>query len=207
MASSTPRETAPAHTASHRRRSGGTRGNELLTSAAAVVLIALLAAEGFTILDLRALVDEHMLVGLALIPPVVLKLGSVGYRFARYYGGAGAYVANGPPRLPLRLLAPVLVAATIALFASGVLMLAVGHRSRSLLQIHKLSAIVWAAVFAVHVIAYAPRVTRRVVTALRATRETAVPGGGARGLLITTVTAGGVALGLAFLPAIHGWHH
>jgi len=66
-----------------RWRSGSTRGNELLTSAIAFVLIALLAAEGATILDLRPLVDEHMFIGLVLMAPVLLKLGSVGYRFAR----------------------------------------------------------------------------------------------------------------------------
>ena len=187
-------------------RSGGTRGNQLLTSTIALVLIALLAAEGLTLLDLRSLVDEHMLIGLALIPPIALKLGSVGYRFVRYYTGARAYTAEGPPRLPLRLLAPVLVAATIALFASGVLMLAAGHRSRLLLHLHQLSAIVWAAVFAVHLLAYTPRVLRSLAAALRATRESAVPGAGARRMLVAGATGGGVALALVLLPAIHGWH-
>ena len=38
----------------------------------------------------------------------------------RYYTGARAYREKGPPALPLRMLAPVLVAATIGIFASGV---------------------------------------------------------------------------------------
>lgn len=189
-----------------RRRSGGTRGNELLTSSIAVLLIALLAAEGVTILNLGGLVDEHMFIGLVLIPPVVLKLASVGYRLVRYYTGARAYTAKGAPRLPLRLLAPVLVAATIVLLTSGVLMLAAGHRSRSLLQVHQLSAIVWATVFAVHVLAYLPRVVRSLVGALRATRENAVPGAGTRRLLVAGATGGGMVLAVALLPAIHSWH-
>jgi hypothetical protein len=186
-------------------RASGPRGNELLTSAVAVVLIALLAAEGLTILDLRQLVDEHMFIGLVLIPPILLKLGSVGYRFVRYYTGARPYTAKGPPRLLLRVLAPVLVAATIAVLASGVLLLGAGHKSRSLLQIHQLSSIAWVAVFAVHFLAYIPRVVRSLATAMRATREYAVPGGGVRGLLVAGATGGGVALALALLPVIDGW--
>jgi hypothetical protein len=92
------------------------------------------------------------------------------------------------------------------LFASGVLLLAAGHKSRSLLQIHQLSAIAWVTVFAVHFLAYIPRVVRSLATALRATRENAVPGGGARGLLVAGAIGGGVALALALLPVIDGWH-
>ena len=55
-----------------------------------------------------------MFVGLLLIPPVVLKLASTGYRFVRYYAGARAYREKGPPPLPLRLLAPVLVASALS---------------------------------------------------------------------------------------------
>ena len=44
-----------------------------------------------------------------LIAPVLLKLASTGYRLLRYYGRSRAYREKGPPRLPLRLLAPVLV--------------------------------------------------------------------------------------------------
>ena len=207
---SAPHDGAPARVARigipKRWRAGGTRGNELLTSATAVVLIALLAAEGITILDLRSLLDEHMFIGLVLIPPVLLKLASIGYRFVGYYTGSRAYIAKGPPRLPLRVAAPLLVIATIALFTSGVLLLAAGHKSRSLLQIHQVSAIVWAAVFAVPFLAYIPRVVRSLATALRATRETAVPGAGARGVLVVSATGGGVALALALLPVITGWH-
>jgi hypothetical protein len=78
----------------------------------AAVLTVLLAALGITILDIGGLAIEHMLLGLALIPPVLLKRASTGYRLLRYYTGSRAYTAKGPPRLPLRLLAPVLVGAS-----------------------------------------------------------------------------------------------
>jgi hypothetical protein len=87
-----------------------------------------------------------------------------------------------------------------------VLLLAAGHKTGSLLQIHRVSAIAWAAVFAVHFLAYIPRVARSFATALRATRETAVPGADARRAVVLGATAAGVALALALLPAITDWH-
>ena len=52
-----------------------------------------------------------------LIPPVALKLASTGYRFWHYYRGSPAYVLRGPPHLLLRLLAPLVVVSTLAVFA------------------------------------------------------------------------------------------
>src|SRR3954463_4760200 len=133
-----------------RNRSGGVEGNEILTSAAAVVLVCLLIVEGYTVVNMRGLVPRHMFVGLVLIPPVVLKLGSTGYRFARYYTRDRAYREKGPPLLPLRLMAPVLVASTIAVLLTGVLLLAAGHNSGAILGLHQLSFVVFGVVFVVH---------------------------------------------------------
>jgi hypothetical protein len=79
-----------------RDRLGGTEGNEILTSATAAVLTLLLAAEGITILRMGGLLSAHMFIGMLLIPPVLLKLGSTGYRFARYYTGRGSTARRGP---------------------------------------------------------------------------------------------------------------
>jgi hypothetical protein len=189
-----------------RDRFGGTTGNEILTSATAVVLVGLLAAEGFTILNIRGLVTEHMFIGMVLIPPVLLKLASTGYRFVRYYTGARAYREKGPPLLPLRLMAPVLVAATVVVFATGVLLLAAGHNSRAILQLHQLSFIVWGVVFVVHFLAYLPRVVRSLRVDWRAARREAVPGTGFRGMLVAAALGGGAVLALSLLPAISAWH-
>lgn len=188
------------------RDSGGVEGNELLTNVTAAVLTALLAALAVTIVHMRGLVTEHMLIGLALIPPVVLKLGSTGYRFIRYYTRSPAYTAKGPPVLPLRLLAPVLVAATLVVFGSGVLLLAVGHKSGTLLEIHKMSFIVWGVVFAVHFLAYTPRVVRSLIAASPTGDRHAVPSGRLRSALVGSSVGGGIALAVALLPAIRGWH-
>jgi hypothetical protein len=81
----------------------------------AAFLVVLFALEFLTLLDLRDLLSVHMIAGLILIPPVLLKLGSTGYRFARYYTRSPAYREKGPPFLPLRLMAPVLVASALTI--------------------------------------------------------------------------------------------
>jgi hypothetical protein len=203
---SPPGKALAAGRAASARGWGGTEGNELLTSTAAVVLTALLAVEGFTIINIGGLLSVHMFVGMVLIPPVLVKLGSTGYRFARYYTGSRAYREKGPPQLALRMLAPVLVALTIAVFVSGVLLLVAGHKSDTLLLIHKASFIGWGAVFAVHFLAYVPRVVRSLSAAWGATRGEAVAGSGLRGMLLVAAVGGGAALALALLPAIDAWH-
>lgn len=98
-------------------------GNERLTAAVGVLLLAPIAVEGLTILlGVHLFMSVHMFAGFALIPPVVLKLASTGWRFARYYTRSSAYVAIGPPQIAMRLLAPLFVMATAALFGSGVAM-------------------------------------------------------------------------------------
>jgi hypothetical protein len=186
-------------------RQGGIEGNEILTSAAAVVLVVLLIAEGITIVHMRGLLSAHMFIGLVLIPPVMVKLGSTGYRMIGYYAGARAYRLKGPPLLPLRLMAPVLVASTLAVLASGVALLAAGHKSSTVLTIHKLSFIVFGVLLAVHFLAYVPRVIRSLRADWGAARRRAVPGAGARAMLLAAAVGGGAALALALLSAIHAY--
>jgi len=183
-------------------RLGGTAGNRLLTSATALVLAALLAAEGVTILWMGDLRTEHMFLGLVLIGPVVLKLASTGYRFARYYTRAPRYRAEGPPLLALRLLAPLLVFTTLLIFASGVLLVAIGHRSNLVLELHKVAFIVWSGCFGVHFLWYLPRAWSTLTTSLRA----APAGTSLRGLLLGAALGGGVALAFALLPSVEAWH-
>jgi hypothetical protein len=201
-APTTGRRTRPRWSA----RLGGVEGNEVLTSTTAIVLIGLLLAEGVTVVHMRGLVSAHMFIGLVLVPPVLLKLASTGYRFVRYYTRAGAYRAKGPPWLPLRLLAPVLVVSTIALLGSGVALLLSGQKSASLLTVHQISFYVWLAGFAVHVVAYLPRAVRSVLGGWHATRGHAMPGAGWRGMLLAAAVGGGAALALALLPTIVSWH-
>jgi hypothetical protein len=184
----------------------GTAGNELLTCTTAAVLTVLLIAEGVTILWLGGLRTEHMFIGLVLIPPVALKLGSTGYRFMRYYTGAPRYVEKGPPYLPLRVLAPVLACATVLVFGSGVALLVIGHRSDVVLELHKVSFIVWGACFGAHFLWYLPHVWRVLSTGWRESSRQTPPGGWLRGLLLSVSLGGGLALALALLSLIESWH-
>lgn len=189
----------------HRRSLGGVAGNEILTCAIAAVLTFLLLAEGVTLLRLGPLLIPHMFIGLVLVPLVVLKLASTGYRFVRYYTHNPAYAEKGPPLLPLRLLAPILVAATIGVFVTGVALLIDGHKSDTLMLLHKASFIVWGAAFGIHFLAYLPRMLRSLRDDWSTRGRRAVSGAGVRATLVASALGGGLALALALLPAIDGW--
>lgn len=184
-------------------------GNERLTGLAAAVLLVLLAIEGVTIVFLRPLLSVHLFVGLLLIPPVAVKLASTGWRFARYYAGARPYRAKGPPPALLRvLIAPAVVLTTVAVFASGVWLLAAGPHVRGpLLPIHKASFIAWFAVTTVHVLWHLPSIPRalRGEYARGARREH--PGRLARQLALAVALAAGVALAIALVPHYAPWLH
>ena len=187
-------------------RFGSTQGNEILTSTSGMVLLGLLVAEGVTIVDIGGLAGVHMFIGLALIPPVLLKLAATGYRAWRYYTGSRTYRAIGPPRLPLRLIAPLFVALMFTVLVTGVLLMAQGNKAGMLLEIHKVSFIVWVVLFGVHVLAYILRALRLTLGDWHLTPSRAVPGTGARNLLVLGALGGGVALAVALIPTIDGWH-
>jgi hypothetical protein len=144
--------------------------NERLTAAAAVPLAVLLVVEGVTLLALRQLLPVHVLVGLMLVLPVVSKLASTGWRVLRYYRGDEAYVRRGPPRLLLRLVAPLLAFTSVSVLATGIGLVFTHWQRSLLLLLHKASFIAWAPAFGVHVLAYAWRVPRLVLATSRLQR-------------------------------------
>src|SRR3954451_24128778 len=120
------------------RGDDGVAANARLTASVAVALLVLLAAEGATIPFIGQLLGPHIFIGMLLIPPVLLKMGSTGYRFLRYYTHEGPYVRKGPPPALLRVLAPGVVLTTVAVFGTGVALLLAGPPSSTLLFAHKL---------------------------------------------------------------------
>jgi hypothetical protein len=133
----------------------GTDGNRLLTAQTGTVLIVLLAVIGVTILRMGQLVSVHMFVGMMLVPIVLLKMGSTGYRFARYYTFDPSYRRAGPPAPLLRTIAPMVVLSTIAVLLTGVILMIEGPSRRGTLsELHKLSFFVWIAFTALHVIGH-----------------------------------------------------
>jgi hypothetical protein len=179
-------------------REDGVARNERLTGTTAVALVVLLAIEGVTILFIRPLLSWHVFVGMLLIPPVALKLGATGYRMLRYYGRDPVYVRRGPPPLFLRALAPVVVAATVGVFASGVALLVAGPRRGHglLLGAHKASFVVWFGATALHGLAHLRRVPRLVRG----------PGARTRLALVGVTVVMGGALAGGTLSLAGPWH-
>lgn len=158
-----PRDLTTERALFARIRAGGTSGNERLTTATGIVLLILLAVISVTLLRLRSLLWVHLFVGMLLLGPIALKLASTGYRFLRYYTADPRYRRKGPPPAPLRMIAPIVVLATVVVFISGVLLLLIGPSSRSaLLPLHKISFIVWAVFTSLHVLGHLPEVAAGV---------------------------------------------
>ena len=130
-------------------------GNERLTSLTGGVLFVLLGLIGITVLQVRSLLPEHLLLGFVLIPPLGLKMFSTGYRFVRYYAGDPLYRRAGPPRLMLRLIAPIVVISTVALFVTGLELWAFGLRFGSIwVAAHKWSFVIWLPFTLIHAFSY-----------------------------------------------------
>jgi hypothetical protein len=188
---------------------GGTAGNEQLTAVTGVILLALFAVLGITILRLGQLLWLHLFLGVLLIGPVALKLASTGYRFTRYYSHNPPYRRKGPPHPLMRALGPLLILATVGVFLTGGLLLFIGPSSSGLLRLaHKVTFFGWLAVFGLHVLGHLlelPDALRAVAREHPRARSRA----GARGRLvaITVSLAAGLVLALLLLPDVNAWTH
>ncbi len=183
---------------------GGSDGNERLTAATAVVLTLLLLMEGFTLFAVRQLLLPHIFIGLVLVPPVLLKLASTGWRMLSYYRRAEEYVRKGPPAALLRMLvAPVLVLSTVTLFATGIAAAAVGHGGL-LLGLHKASFVVWGLSFGVHFLAHVLKLPP--LARLDWSRSDRLGGRRLRQYLLAGVVVAGLVAAIAAFPLAHHWH-
>lgn len=197
-----------------RGRAGGPAGNARLTAWTGLLLLVLLAVEGLTLLAIGSLLGLHIVVGVLLVPVVLLKSATTGWRVLRYYRGDRDYVRAGPPPTLLRVLGPLVVASTLAVLATGIALVVmgaggvtasvdVGGTPLSMVTLHKASFFAWFALMTLHVLA-------RTVPALRTlagTQERArpVPGGAGRlGLLALSVMSGAV-LSVVLLGAASWW--
>jgi hypothetical protein len=192
---------------------GGTSGNERLTAATGVLLLVLLAIVGVTILRLGQLLWVHLFVGMMLIGPMLLKLASTGYRFARYYTGDPAYRRKGPPAAPMRLLAPFVVISTVVVMGSGVALLFAGPSSRgTLFPLHKLSFFAWLAFIGLHVLGHLLDLPAPLRADYRANAGLSghEPGRDGRVLSLAGVLVAGLVLAVLVIPLFGPWlyaHH
>jgi hypothetical protein len=186
-------------------RAWGPLGNERLTNSTGLVLLLLLAVEALTTLALDSFLNVHIFLGLLLIPPVVLKFATTGWRFVRYYTRNEAYRLEGAPRLLLRLLAPLLVGSTLSLFGSGVALLVFGHGGGVLRTVHTFSFVVWGVLMIVHVLAYLSHAVRVGLADWRRKTEKLVAGARSRRATLAVALVAGVIVALATYPAQQSW--
>src|SRR6266566_7874884 len=138
-------------------------GNERMTALAGAVLLVLILVELVSAAILRTLLSIHVFVGVLLAGPLIVKLGSTGWRFLRYYTGSPAFVRRGPPHLALRVMAPLLIATTLVVIGSGIGLVVTGPSSAGpLLPLHGFSVLVWLPLIALHGFAHIRRVPRLV---------------------------------------------
>jgi len=184
----------------------GVESNGRLTASTAVVLLVLLAVEGVTILQIRPLLAPHVFIGMVLIPPVLVKIGSTTYRFVRYYRYDPRYRRKGPPPALLRLFGPLVVVSTVVLLASGVALVATGPAWRHrLLLLHKASFILWFGAMTVHVLGHVTDTARMAPRDwVRRTRGD-VAGAGARQWTIVVSLVVGILLGILMVGRAATW--
>jgi hypothetical protein len=192
----------------HRRpagETGGVSGNERLTALTGSVLLIGFAVEGVTILRLGQLLTLHFFLGLLLIGPVLLKIGSTGYRFMRYYAGAPVYVSKGPPAPLLRVLGPFLIVTSVAVLGTGVMLAIVGPVSGPWLFLHKATFVLWFGVMTIHVLTYVWRLPRILLSSKAAELGVRAGGGWIRGLLVAVSLLGGLVIALLLVHLVHPW--
>jgi hypothetical protein len=182
-------------------------GNERLTAAVGVLLLAPIVVEIATVLlGVHTFMSWHVFVGLALIPAVVLKLATTGWRFGRYYSRSREYVEHGPPQLLMRLLAPLFVAATVVLFGSGVAMgLLHGNALQIARSLHGPASVIWLLLLGLHVLVYLGRALRGTAEDVLPAERASVPGQSARLYALAAAIVCGLVLGAALVPAQHRW--
>ncbi len=187
---------------------GGTDGNEQLTTITGAILIVLLAVIGFTIPQLRQFVSVHLFVGMLLIGPVLLKMASTGYRFLRYYTGNVEYRRKGPPEVVLRVIGPVVMLSTVAVFATGVVLLILGPGHRNpWVELHKVTFIVWVVFMSLHVLLHLPAVARAVGIGRKGREQLAAASAGAAGrwIAIWGALVAGLILAIVLIPDFSAW--
>jgi hypothetical protein len=188
--------------------SGGPAGNARLTAWTGLLLLVLFGAELVTLLDVRGWIDWHIVIGVLLIPPALVKTGSTGWRIVRYYTGSRPYRDAGPPTLVLRALGPLVVLFTLAVLGSGVALILVSPDAGrqpfvsaagfgvSVLMIHKATFVVWGIVTGAHTLGRL--IPALQLTVLRRSDEPCVPGRHRRSAaLVAAVVSGALAAVLA----------
>jgi hypothetical protein len=173
--------------------------NSRLTAATGLLLLVLFVAEIVTVvLGPRNVLALHIVIGLALVPLVVLKLASTTWRMVRYYWHDPDYRIKGPPKPMLRVLGPVLGILTVAVLASGIVLVLGPHSLYgAALFVHKKVFYLWLAAFALHTVAHLADAMGLSCRDLTRRLRLSVPGAWYRLAAVGGSFALGVVIGLA----------
>ncbi|SHE60277.1 hypothetical protein SAMN02745225_01095 [Ferrithrix thermotolerans DSM 19514] len=193
-----------------RRVTNGARFSALFGMALLVVFVA----EILTIPFIAGAVGIHIVIGLIAVPLVLAKIAVAAYRFTKFYAGDTEFVAAGPPWLPLRILAPLLVATTVLVIGSGIEMVVAGPTSFSdtfLAAAHTLLSLIWFFLLGLHALAYYLRSyhsARKDISSIigRFRSRSKARRGAALRLSVLMVTVSlGVLLSLQFRSQVRSW--
>ncbi|MEO6885482.1 MAG: hypothetical protein ABI232_04230 [Jatrophihabitantaceae bacterium] len=180
----------------------GVENNSRLTSMTGMVLLVMLAVEGYTILDVQGMITLHIFLGTMLVGPVVWKCATTIYRFFGYYSGKPTYVKKGPPHIVLRVLGPIVIISSLAVLGTGIGLLATHSRDGGfLLTAHQASFIVWVSAMTIHVLGHIQAAAAKSWQELRHRSA----GRGRRLVAIVLAITIGVAVAGALLPHATQW--
>jgi hypothetical protein len=199
-----------------REGTGGPAGNAVLTAWLGLVLLVMFVAELLTLFDVGGLISWHVAIGALLIPPALAKTASTGWRILGYYRGETHYVHAGPPPLLLRVLGPLVVVTTLAVLATGTVLVALGEQAgrttllRALgfridwVTLHQGAFIAWAVATGLHVLGRLLPAVRLLAGRTRTGRR--VPGAVLRVTALALTVATAVVAAVVLVRADGSWH-
>jgi hypothetical protein len=180
------------------------RGNERLTAMTGAVLLVLFIVECLTLLNLGGFLTLHVFLGMLLLGPVCLKIGSTLWRFTRYYTGSVPYVRKGPPNPLERVLGPLVILTTLALLGTGVA-LVLEPQDYQWHQLHREAFLVWVVVIVLHLASYVPKLPGLLARRPAERAQAMLAASRTRWLLLAGSLAAGLVLALVSYHLAANW--
>jgi hypothetical protein len=196
---------------------GGPAGNARLTAWVGLVLLVLFVVECATLLSLSSLIAVHIFLGVFLLPLVLLKTVTTGWRMFRYYSRSAHYLEGGPPPLLLRLLGPLVILGALAVLGTGISLVALGQSAHDRLfsfvgfgvdavTLHQAAFVLWLSTTGLHVLGrFVPALQLSRLAPTSGNLPPRVPGSRARIAVFGLTTAIAALTGVLVLHLSGSW--